>query len=359
VIEVLDALFRFGAVGILVLGAVVVLRGAGASAAGAFIAAFTFCVAAYLVQSSPMVESLPAAADVLLRFLAVAATAMFLLAVMAMFTDGFRLNAWHALPLVILEASAFAARGASEPIATAAAYVHQAAKLIVFVGAIVYVVRGYGADLIESRRRFRQWFVAAAALTGISIGVAETLLRGSAAPPALELLKVTAIAALALVLLAWCLEVRPMWFAGPAPAPAVTHTSPAEQQVLDALRHAMDDDRIYRSEGLTIGALAARMKAPEHVLRKVINQRLEYRNFNAFLNHYRIREVKQALVDPAKARLPVLTLALEAGYGSIGPFNRAFKDATGMTPTQFRQARGLADPENPAPIPESAMERKT
>jgi AraC-like DNA-binding protein len=36
--------------------------------------------------------------------------------------------------------------------------------------------------------------------------------------------------------------------------------------------------------------------------------------------------------------LPVLTIALDLGFGSIGPFNRAFKDATGMTPTEFRRA---------------------
>jgi AraC-like DNA-binding protein len=43
------------------------------------------------------------------------------------------------------------------------------------------------------------------------------------------------------------------------------------------------------------------------------------------------------LTDPAKRDLPILTLALEAGFQSIGPFNRAFKAATGTTPTEFRQ----------------------
>jgi AraC-like DNA-binding protein len=39
----------------------------------------------------------------------------------------------------------------------------------------------------------------------------------------------------------------------------------------------------------------------------------------------------------------VLTLALEAGYGSIGPFNRAFRDAYGVTPTEFRRQATPAD----------------
>ena len=58
--------------------------------------------------------------------------------------------------------------------------------------------------------------------------------------------------------------------------------------------------------------------------------------------YYRLAEVKLALADPAQQHLPVLTLALEAGFGSIGPFNRAFKADTGLTPTDFRRLK-LAD----------------
>jgi AraC-like DNA-binding protein len=39
-----------------------------------------------------------------------------------------------------------------------------------------------------------------------------------------------------------------------------------------------------------------------------------------------------------EAHLPVLTIALDCGYGSIGPFNRAFKTRFGVTPTQVSAA---------------------
>ena len=32
-----------------------------------------------------------------------------------------------------------------------------------------------------------------------------------------------------------------------------------------------------------------------------------------------------------------MTIALDAGFQSIGPFNRAFKAHTGMTPTAYRK----------------------
>ena len=48
------------------------------------------------------------------------------------------------------------------------------------------------------------------------------------------------------------------------------------------------------------------------------------------------------LADPAQREVPILTIALDAGFGSLGPFNRAFRDAEGMTPSAYRAGR-LAD----------------
>jgi AraC-like DNA-binding protein len=107
--------------------------------------------------------------------------------------------------------------------------------------------------------------------------------------------------------------------------------------LLRRLDHLMSVERIYRQEGLTIAVLAARLDLPEHRLRQVINEGLGHRNFNAFLNRYRIDEAKAALSDPGQREVPVLTIAMDAGFQSIGPFNRAFKADTGITPTEFRR----------------------
>lgn len=80
-----------------------------------------------------------------------------------------------------------------------------------------------------------------------------------------------------------------------------------------------------------------RLDVPEHRLRQAINEGLGYRNFNAFLNHYRIEDARLALADAAQREVPVLTIAMDAGFQSIGPFNRAFKAETGVTPTEFRR----------------------
>jgi AraC-like DNA-binding protein len=54
-----------------------------------------------------------------------------------------------------------------------------------------------------------------------------------------------------------------------------------------------------------------------------------------------------AFADPSQADVPILTIALDAGFQSIGPFNRAFKAHTGMTPSAYRkQAESRGDRPN-------------
>ena len=97
----------------------------------------------------------------------------------------------------------------------------------------------------------------------------------------------------------------------------------------------MEHDRAYREEGLSIGGLAVKLGTSEHGLRRLINQRLGYRNFNVFLNGYRLDDVMTALADPAQEAVPILTIALDAGFQSLGPFNRAFKAADRHDPERI------------------------
>ncbi len=124
--------------------------------------------------------------------------------------------------------------------------------------------------------------------------------------------------------------------------PGAPAAGPADDSLLAALEQLMSTQHAYRDEGLGIAALATRLDVPEYRLRRLINGRLGHRNFNAYLNGLRLAEARAALADPARRGLPVLSIALGAGFQSIGPFNRAFKADTGLTPTAFRRQK-LAD----------------
>ena len=102
----------------------------------------------------------------------------------------------------------------------------------------------------------------------------------------------------------------------------------------------MEADMPHRDETLTIAGLAAQLGVQEYQLRRLINGTLGHRNFAAFLNGYRLAEVKAALADASQKDVPILTIALDAGFGSLGPFNRAFREAEGMTPREYRTRAG-------------------
>jgi len=207
--------------------------------------------------------------------------------------------------------------------------------LIVVAHVLWLTLRGRPDDLIERRRAMRLFFVGIISLYIAAVLVVELAYGGVLPPGWLQLSNVIIIAIMTLGLAMLMLRINHEFFELQAGAPE-SKLGAAETVLRDKLLGLMDDG-FFRETGLTMPALAGKLRYPEHQLRRLINGHLGYRNFSAFLNNYRIAEAQQQLADPECARMPVLTIALDLGYASLGPFNRAFKDATGMTPTEYRR----------------------
>ncbi len=112
------------------------------------------------------------------------------------------------------------------------------------------------------------------------------------------------------------------------------------------IEECFEREEFYRTEGLTVAMLAQHLEEKEYKIRVAINHALGYRNFNAFLNHYRIESARETLVSAPD--LPVLNLSLDLGYRSLAGFNKAFKEITSLTPTEFRSRNLKAVPKNPS-----------
>ncbi|PIB92311.1 AraC family transcriptional regulator [Caulobacter sp. FWC2] len=108
-----------------------------------------------------------------------------------------------------------------------------------------------------------------------------------------------------------------------------------------SLENLMAQDAIYTRHSLKVADLARCLGEPEYKITQCITGPLGFRNFNQMTNHFRIEEAKRRLADPAYDHLPILTIAYDCGFGSIGPFNRAFKAEVGLTPQQFRRTSAL------------------
>jgi len=112
--------------------------------------------------------------------------------------------------------------------------------------------------------------------------------------------------------------------------------------ILENLVKAMEQDNLYEESGLTIAQLAKTLSIQEYQLRRVINQELNYRNFNQFLNHYRIIDASKHLVDLGHIENPIASIALDVGFSSLSSFNKAFKEIKGVTPSAYRNT-GLSE----------------
>ena len=217
--------------------------------------------------------------------------------------------------------------------------------------AVVVIARGWVGDLVESRRRIRALVLGFAALFGALNVVLAFLSRldptgpwrlFTAGRPYGGAIFAAVIVATGVVFL----QARPALFGVARRAGAGTDPrgEAAERRLMQELNEFMAADA-WRREGLTIGHVAGQLGAPEHRLRRLINQRLGHRNFADFVNSYRIAAAKRRLADPREARTTVAAIAFDLGYGSLGPFNRAFRAATGEAPSEWRRQALQASPE--------------
>jgi len=122
----------------------------------------------------------------------------------------------------------------------------------------------------------------------------------------------------------------------PASTPGAQDSLSEQTILIRRIQKAMDEG-IWQTEGLTVGGLAQHVKAPEHQVRKAINQVLGHRNFANFINRARIDAAKARLSDLEMTENTILEIAYYVGFSSLGPFNRAFRENTGLSPTDFRK----------------------
>ena len=109
-----------------------------------------------------------------------------------------------------------------------------------------------------------------------------------------------------------------------------------DKLLIQRICHVVEAERLYAQPGLTIGALASRVGLQEYRLRKLINATLNCRNFNQFLNQYRIAEAARRLQNQEETQVPIATIAQESGFAALSSFNKAFKQMKGVTPSRFR-----------------------
>lgn len=248
------------------------------------------------------------------------------------------------------------AHGAASPWASALGSLLTLASSTLLVLTFLEALRGWSSALPLAERRMRVAFMllfATVVLTATLVGALGE------AWPAVGAARSGVIAACAVAMIVFthgALRHRNrMPLPRAVPSKALPRSGGAlgedEQRLANALRHQLQVLQAYREPELKVVELARRIGTAEHKLSRLITQGLGEKNFNQMINRHRIAYACRRLVEPA-TDATILDISADAGFASLGPFNRAFKAAMGCTPTAYRAShRGQTDAEDAACAP--------
>lgn len=285
----------------------------------------------------------------LLQIVAVSGPFWFWRLTETLFDDGFKPRPWHWLILAALEL-VFALRFLG-PDWDWALIMGRTGAGVLILYTLLAIARDAKADLIEARLKARTHvLILAGALALLTL---SRPLLADIAPRLVEILaRATPLIDIALISFAgrafFRVEraLRPPTTRLRTDAGGPVDPLAADLARLDAL---MRDEQVWREAGLTVAKLAAKAQLPEYRLRHLILERRGARNFSAFLAEYRLAEAARRLSDSTEARVPITTIAYDSGFASLGPFNRAFRDTFGVTPTSYRKGERASTSENLSP----------
>lgn len=338
----LEAALRGGAVVILLLRATVAARSARRDAVSRYAAPLAAGIAAYVIESAPGFGALDLRLRILVAIVSAGVPAAFWIAMGAMFTDEFRPRWYHAIGWLVLVVLALMDQF-RHPMEVDVARTGLSVAFLL-LGAW-HALSGRGVDLMEGRRRFRIWYAAVTVLYALIAIALDWLWPGGLSSASVSLANAAVLTMLIFLFAVLGSIIEAEIQLVPAPVGVTPSSLPSDPRPaaepdaaqLVALQRLLDHDKVFREPDLSIASLSQKLDIPEYRLRHLINRQLGHRNFNAFVNGYRLAEAEAALSDPAQAGVPILTIALDAGFGSIGPFNRAFKAQTGLTPSEYRR----------------------
>jgi len=122
-------------------------------------------------------------------------------------------------------------------------------------------------------------------------------------------------------------------------------TNSFSNDLKEQLLHLLNEEKVYKINNINLDMLSERLGTTRHNISQVINEHFDVNFFN-LINKYRIEEAQQIFKKDVHNNLNIIDVAYDVGFNNKVTFNKAFKEETKLTPTQFLQringASGLA-----------------
>lgn len=107
-----------------------------------------------------------------------------------------------------------------------------------------------------------------------------------------------------------------------------------EKAFIQYLLKYMGEKKPYLQPEITLKGLSDELNVSSEYLSEIINTDLN-KNFFDFINYYRIEEFKNQCKNDKNKHLNIIGIAFNCGFNSKATFNRVFKKATGLTPSEY------------------------
>ncbi|OOG77659.1 AraC family transcriptional regulator [Algoriphagus sp. A40] len=107
------------------------------------------------------------------------------------------------------------------------------------------------------------------------------------------------------------------------------------EEIYSRIQKLMVEEKAFKNPDLSLKLLSEQFRQSPQIISMVVNQK-SGKNFNAYVNQYRIEEATKQLRNPKLEHYTISAIAMESGFNSISSFNTAFKKQTGLTPLAFR-----------------------
>ena len=103
---------------------------------------------------------------------------------------------------------------------------------------------------------------------------------------------------------------------------------------IEIVKSLMENDKAYLNPELNLSDLAKQANMSRAQLSEIINSGFN-KNFNDFVNMYRVDAFKNMLKNNKHQQLSLLGIAEECGFNSKATFNRVFKKLTNFSPSEY------------------------
>ncbi|WP_452226847.1 helix-turn-helix domain-containing protein [Lacinutrix cladophorae] len=112
-----------------------------------------------------------------------------------------------------------------------------------------------------------------------------------------------------------------------------------EKQCKALLLKIMEEDQLFLNSDLSLRIMAQKLNINANQMSWLLNFSFK-KNFNDFINQYRLNHFKRIALDPKFKHITILGLAYDSGFNSKSVFNTFFKKTEGVTPSHWVKSKG-------------------